>query len=91
VQPSELSLWTLWPPAAGNTSTSVARALMHNKVMSWFDEAANASTDKSNAGLNRSGIDHYYHFQVSCNGSHSNFPSTRKLIPQPHCFQNPYA
>ncbi len=79
VQPSELSLWTLWPPAAGNTSTSVARALMRNKVMSWFDEAANASTDKSNAGLNRSGIDHYHHFQVNCNGSHSNFPSTREI------------
>jgi hypothetical protein len=78
-QPSELSLWTLWPPAAGNTTTSVARALMRNKVMSWFDEAANASSDKSEAGLNRSGIDAYYHFQVKCNGSHSNFPSANEI------------
>jgi hypothetical protein len=78
-QPSELSLWTLWPPAAGNTITSVARALMRNKVMSWFDDAANASSDKSEAGLNRSGLDGYYHFQVKCNGSHSNFPSANDI------------
>src|SRR4029077_12833523 len=74
-QPSELSLWTLWPPSAGNTTTSVARALMRNKVMSWYDEAANALPDKSNSGLNRSGLDGYFHIQVKCNGSHSNFPS----------------
>jgi hypothetical protein len=78
-QPSELSLWTLWPPAAGNTTTSVARALMRNKVMSWFDEPADASSDKSNAGLNRSGLDGYFRFQVKCNGSHSNFPSTKEI------------
>jgi len=78
-QPSELSLWTLWPPAQGNTTTSVARALMRNKVMSWFDEAANAALDKSNAGLNRSGIDAYQHFQVKCNGSHTDFPSTKEI------------
>ena len=78
-QPSELSLWTLWPPAAGNTTTSVARALMRNKVMSWFDEAANASADKSDAGLNRSGIDRYQHFQVKCNGSRTNLPTTKEI------------
>ena len=78
-QPSELSLWTLWPPAAGNTITSVARALMRNKVMSWFDDAANASSDKSSAGLNRSGIDAYQHFQVKCNGSQSNIPSSNDI------------
>ena len=74
-QPSELSLWTLWPPAPGNTTTSVARALMRNKVMSWFDDAANASSDNSNAGLNRSGLDGYIHVQVKCDGTHSKFPS----------------
>src|SRR4029077_13958302 len=78
-QPSELSLWTLWPPAAGNTTASVARALMRNKVMSWFDEAANASADKADAGLNRSGIDLYQHFQVKCNGSHTNLPTTKEI------------
>jgi Domain of unknown function (DUF4091) len=78
-QPSELSLWTLWPPAPGNTTASVARALMRNKVMSWFDEAANAKLDKSYAGLNRSGIDAYQHFQVKCNGSHTDFPSTKEI------------
>jgi hypothetical protein len=78
-QPSELSLWTLWPPSAGNTTTSVARALMRNKVMSWFDEAANASSDKSNSGLNRSGLDGYFRIQVKCNGSHSNFPSAIEI------------
>ena len=78
-QPSELSLWTLWPPAAGNTTASVARALMRNKVMSWFDEAANASADEADAGLNRSGIDRYQHFQVKCNGSHTNLPTTKEI------------
>jgi Glycoside hydrolase 123 N-terminal domain len=78
-QPSELSLWTLWPPAPGNTTTSVARALMRNKVMSWFDEAANASADKTNAGLNRSGLDYYLHFQVKCNGTHGRFPSASEI------------
>jgi len=78
-QSSELSLWTLWPPAAGNTTASVARALMRNKVMSWFDEAANASADKADAGLNRSGIDRYQHFQVKCNGSHTNLPTTKEI------------
>ena len=78
-QPLELSLWTLWPPSAGNTTTSVARALMRNKVMSWYDEAANASLDKSNSGLNRSGLEGYFHFQVKCNGSHSNFPSAIEI------------
>jgi len=48
-------------------------------VMSWFDEAANAASDKAEAGLNRSGIDGYYHFQVKCNGSHSNFPSANDI------------
>jgi hypothetical protein len=78
-QPSELSLWTLWPPAPGNTTTSVARALMRNKVMSWFDEAANASADKTNAGLNRSGLDFYLRFQVKCNGTHGKFPSASEI------------
>ncbi len=78
-QPSELSLWTLWPPAAGNTTTSVARALMRNKVMSWFDEPGNASADKSSAGLNRSGLDSYFHFQVKCDGTHSKIPSTQEI------------
>ncbi|HEV3421941.1 MAG TPA: hypothetical protein VG075_16645 [Candidatus Acidoferrum sp.] len=78
-QPSELSLWTLWPPAAGNTTTSVARALMRNKVMSWFEDPASASSDKSNAGLNRSGLDGYFHFQVKCDGTHSKFPSTKEI------------
>jgi len=30
-QPSELTLWTLWPAASGNTTTTLARALMRNK------------------------------------------------------------
>lgn len=78
-QPSELSLWTLWPPAAGNTPASLARALMRNKVMSWFADPATASSDKSNAGLNRSGLDAYFHFQVNCNGTHSKFPTAKDI------------
>jgi hypothetical protein len=79
VQPSELSLWTLWPPAAGDTTTTLARALMRNKVMGWVDEAANASWDKSNSGLNRSGLDAYYHIDNKCDGSHGRIPSTSQI------------
>ena len=79
VQPSELSLWTLWPPASGNTTVSLSKALMRNKVMSWYDVAANASTDISNLGLNRSGLDSYYYIGIQCNGSYSSIPSTSQI------------
>ncbi|HWY07401.1 MAG TPA: hypothetical protein VNY24_11115 [Candidatus Acidoferrales bacterium] len=78
-QPSELSLWTLWPPAAGNTTASLARALMRNKVMSWVDAATDATSDMTNSGLNRSGLDGYYRFQVKCDGSHTSVPSTGQI------------
>ena len=48
-QPSELSLWTLWPPATGNTTATLAKALMRNKVMGWYDVAANSSSDSSSS------------------------------------------
>ncbi|HEV2523203.1 MAG TPA: hypothetical protein VGT24_12545, partial [Candidatus Acidoferrales bacterium] len=79
VQPSELSLWTLWPPAAGNTITTLAQALMRNKVMGWYDQAANASSDVTNFGLNRSGLDSYYHIGVQCNGSYTTIPSPSQI------------
>jgi glycosyl hydrolase family 123 len=78
-QPSELSLWTLWPPAAGNTTTSLARALMRNKVMSWVDAATDATSDMTNSGLNRSGLDGYYRLQVKCDGSHTSIPATDQI------------
>jgi len=79
MQPSELSLWTLWPPAAGDTTTSLARALMRNKVMSWVDAATDTTSDMTNSGLNRAGLDAYYHFQVKCDGSHTSMPSTGQI------------
>src|SRR5260370_1109355 len=79
VQPSELSLWTLWPPAAGNTTTTLGQALMRNKVMGWYDVAANASSDITNFGLNRSGLDGYYFIGIQCNGSSSSIPSTSQI------------
>ena len=78
-QPSELSLWTLWPPAAGNTTTTLAQALMRNKVMGWFDAAANAPSDITNLGLNRSGLDSYYFIGIQCSGSFSSIPSTSQI------------
>jgi hypothetical protein len=78
-QPSELSLWTLWPPAAGNTTTTLGQALMRNKVMGWYDVAANASSDVTNLGLNRSGLDGYYFIGIQCNGSYSSIPSTSQI------------
>ena len=79
MQPSELSLWTLWPPASGNTTTTLARALMRNKVMSWYDVAGNASSDVTNMGLNRSGLDNYYYIGIQCNGGYSSIPSTSQI------------
>jgi len=79
MQPSELSLWTLWPPASGNTTTTLARALMRNKVMSWYDVAGNASSDVANMGLNRSGLDNYYYIGIQCNGGYSSIPSTSQI------------
>src|SRR6266481_1924244 len=78
-QPSELSLWTLWPPASGNTTSTLAKALMRNKVMGWYDAAANSSSDISNLGLNRSGLDNYYYIGIQCNGSYSSIPSTSQI------------
>jgi hypothetical protein len=78
-QPSELSLWTLWPPAAGNTTTTLGQALMRNKVMGWYDLAANASPDTTTFGLNRSGLDGYYFIGIQCNGSFSSIPSTSQI------------
>jgi hypothetical protein len=79
VQPSELSLWTLWPPASGNTTATLAQALMRNKVMGWYDPAANASSDMTNLGLNRSGLDSYYYIGIQCGGSYSSIPSTSQI------------
>ncbi|MCU1240028.1 MAG: hypothetical protein JWO71_754 [Candidatus Acidoferrum typicum] len=78
-QPSEASLWTLWPPAPGNSAITSARALMRNKVMGWYDVAANASSDIANFGLNRSGLDGYYFIGIQCNGSASSIPSTSQI------------
>src|SRR5260370_1017536 len=86
VQPSELSLWTLWPPAAGNTTTTLGQALMRNKVMGWYDVAANASSDITNFGLNRSRLDGYYFIVIQCNGSSSSVPSTSQINAAPANF-----
>jgi hypothetical protein len=78
-QPSELSNWTLWSPAAGNTTATLARALMRNKIMGWYDDAANATSDMSTFGLNRSSLDSYYFIGILCNGSYSSIPSTSQI------------
>jgi hypothetical protein len=79
VRPSELSLWSSWPPAAGSTLTTLAQALMRNKVMGWVDVAGNAFSDMTNFGLNRSGLDNYYYVGMQCGGSYSSLPSTSQI------------
>jgi len=76
-QPSELSTWSLWPPAAGNTVSTLAQALMRNKVM--YDIAGNASSDMINFGLNRSGLNGYYSIGIRCDGSYNSQPSTSQI------------
>jgi Domain of unknown function (DUF4091) len=78
-QLSELSEWTLWNPASGNTTTTLDQALMRNKVMGRYDVATNASSDMTNFGLNRSGLDGYYFIGIQCNGSYSSLPSTSQI------------
>jgi hypothetical protein len=79
IQPSELSLWTLWSPNSGNTTASLAKALMRNKVMGWYDTTGNAASDVSTLGLNRSGLDNSYFIGIQCNGSYSSLPSTSQI------------
>jgi glycosyl hydrolase family 123 len=79
VQPSELSLWTLWPPASGNTITTLAWALMRNKVMSCCDVATNASPDVTDFGLKRFGLNLFYIVGIKCDGSYTTLPSTSQL------------
>jgi len=79
MQPSELTLWTLWSPAAGNSTATLAQALMRNKVMGWYDPAGNAASDVTNMGLNRSGLDSYYFVGIQCNGSYSSLPTTSQI------------
>jgi len=62
-----------------NTTSTLAQALMRNKVMGWYDAAANASTDITNFGLNRSGLDPYFPVKIQCNGSSSKIPSTSEI------------
>src|SRR6202158_1228364 len=77
-QPSELSEWTLFNPAVG-TTTTLAQALMRNKVMSRYDVGANAASDMANFGLNRSGREGSYFIGIQCNGSFSSLPSTNQI------------
>src|ERR1700687_3978859 len=76
-QPSEFSLWSLWPPTAGNTITTLAQALMRNKVM--YSVAGDASSDVTKFGLNRSGLGGFYFIGIQCDGSYSNIPSTSHI------------
>ncbi len=78
VQPSELSIWSLFPPAVGNTTT-LAQALMRNKVMGWYDVAANAPPDITNFGLNRSGLDGTFYIGINCSGGYSSLPSSAQI------------
>lgn len=79
MQPSELSLWTLWSPAPGNTLTTLEQALTRNKVMGWYDAASNAASDITSFGLNRSGLDSYSFIGIHCNGSYKNLPPNNKI------------
>ncbi|HEV2521213.1 MAG TPA: DUF4091 domain-containing protein, partial [Candidatus Acidoferrales bacterium] len=78
-QPTELSMWSLWPPAAGNTVNTLAQALMRNKVMSCCDAATRAASDITDFGLNRFGLNPSYPVRIKCDGSHTNLPSVSQI------------
>lgn len=79
LQPSELSLWTLWSPASGNTLNTLDRALMRNKVMGWYDAAANSASDISDFGLNRSGLNLPDPVSIGCSGASRNLPLVNQI------------
>src|SRR6266850_3463737 len=82
VQPSELSLWSLFPPASGSADadlSALGRALTRNKVMYWVDLAGNAASDMPNSGLNRSGLEYYYYVGIECSGAMNYIPSTSEI------------
>ncbi|HEV2196976.1 MAG TPA: DUF4091 domain-containing protein [Candidatus Acidoferrum sp.] len=82
VQPSELSVWSVFPPAMGNSDadiTALARASMRNKVMYQVDLAANAASDITSFGLNRSGLEYYYYIGIQCDGTYNYIPSTSEI------------
>ena len=79
VHPSELSDWTLWLPAHGNTVTTLAYALMRNKVMGCCDVPANVPSDIAHFGLNRFGLNLHYHVGIKCEGSYYSLPSTHEI------------
>lgn len=79
LQPSELSVWSLWPPATGDTVTTLDHALMRNKVMGWYDVAADAASDMATFGLTRTGLDLVYPVQVKCTGTRGNLPTTSEI------------
>ena len=64
VRPSELTQWTLWQPATGNSTTTLARALMRNKVMPWYNAPEHVSSDRLTFGLNRTALDADHHIQI---------------------------
>lgn len=78
-QPSELSLWTLWPPAAGNTLTSLNQSLMRNKVMGWYVEGANAESYVASFGLNRSALNFPHSLAIQCDGTSKGLPQTNEI------------
>jgi Domain of unknown function (DUF4091) len=79
MQPSELSLWQLWPPAPGNTIATLAQALMRNKVMSCCDAVASVAPDLGSFGLNRFGMNLFFSVGIKCNGSYNTLPSTSQI------------
>lgn len=79
LQPTELSIWSLWPPAPGNTVASLARALIRNKVMSWYDAPEDTASDIATFGLNRTAVNSFYPIAIQCDGSFTSLPSTSQL------------
>jgi glycosyl hydrolase family 123 len=79
VQASELSVWSLWPPAVGDTVTALDHALMRNKVMGWYDPASDATSDMTTFGLNRTGLDLFYPVAIKCDGTGTNLPPTSEI------------
>lgn len=74
--PSEKSLFLYWK---NEHDPGAHQALLRNKVMPWYGSASAASSDRSNWGLNRSGLDSYSYIGIKCDGSYNSLPTASQI------------
>jgi hypothetical protein len=73
--PSEKSLFLIWT----TSSTAYQQSLLRNKIAPWEVSASQASSEVTNFGLNRAGLDGSLYVGIQCNGSYSSIPTQAQI------------